>query len=94
MAFFDAFGFVSLIARPLLMKVGREAVTPWMSVEAFQNAQGSKELHWIDGASHNDLYDKEPFVAPIIAKLTEFLRGERRRACCRLAVLPIEVVNG
>jgi fermentation-respiration switch protein FrsA (DUF1100 family) len=31
-----------------------------------------KALHWIDGASHNDLYDKEPYVAPTIAKLTEF----------------------
>jgi uncharacterized protein len=30
------------------------------------------ELHWIDGASHNDLYDKEQYVAPIIVKLTEF----------------------
>jgi fermentation-respiration switch protein FrsA (DUF1100 family) len=72
MAFFDAFRFVSLIRRPLLMNVGREAVTSWMSVEAFQKAQGLKELRWIDGASHNDLYDKEQYVAPTIAKLTEF----------------------
>jgi fermentation-respiration switch protein FrsA (DUF1100 family) len=71
-AFFDAFGFVSLIRRPLLMNVGREAVTSWMSVAAFQNARGRKELHWIDGASHNDLYDKEQYVTPTIAKLTEF----------------------
>jgi len=72
MAFFDAFRFVSLIRRPLLMNVGREAVTSWMSVEAFQDAQGPKELHWIEGASHNDLYDKEQYVAPTIAKLGEF----------------------
>jgi fermentation-respiration switch protein FrsA (DUF1100 family) len=72
MAFFDAFRVVSLIRRPLLMNVGREAVTAWMSVEAFQNAQCDKELHWIDGASHNDLYDKEQYVAPTIAKLGEF----------------------
>jgi fermentation-respiration switch protein FrsA (DUF1100 family) len=72
MAFFDAFRFVSLIRRPLLMNVGREAVTSWMSLEAFQNARGPKELHWIDGATHNDLYDKEQYVAPTIAKLTEF----------------------
>jgi hypothetical protein len=43
-----------------------------MSIEAFQNAQGPKELRWNDGASHNDLYDKEQYVAPTIAKLTEF----------------------
>jgi uncharacterized protein len=72
MAFFDAFRFLSSIRRPLLMNVGREAVTSWMSVEAFQNAQGPKELHWIEGASHTDLYDKEEYVAPAIAKLTEF----------------------
>jgi fermentation-respiration switch protein FrsA (DUF1100 family) len=72
MAFFDAFRFASLIRRPLLMNVGREAVTAWMSVEAFQDAQGCKELRWIDGASHNDLYDKEQYVGPTITKLIEF----------------------
>lgn len=72
MAFFDAFRFVSQIRRPLLMNVGREAVTAWMSVEAFQNAEGPKELHWIEEASHTDLYDKEQYVAPLIAKLTGF----------------------
>ncbi|MET8439183.1 alpha/beta hydrolase [Streptomyces sp900116325] len=73
MATFDAFRFVELIApRPLLMIVGREAVTSWMAVEAFQNASGPKELHWIDGASHVDLYDKEPHVTAAVAKLTDF----------------------
>ena len=70
---FDAFRFVDLIApRPLLMIVGSEAVTSWMAVEAFQNARGPKELHWIDGASHVDLYDKEQYVGPAVSKLTEF----------------------
>jgi fermentation-respiration switch protein FrsA (DUF1100 family) len=73
MAFFDAFRFVSLIGqRPLLMIVGREAVTSWMSIQAFQNATGPKELHWIDSASHNDLYYKDQYVGPAIAKLTGF----------------------
>jgi fermentation-respiration switch protein FrsA (DUF1100 family) len=73
MAFFDAFRFVGLIApRPLLMIVGREAVTSWMSVEAFQKARGPKELHWIDGASHVDLYDKEQYVGPAVVKLADF----------------------
>ena len=72
-AFFDAFRFVSLIGqRPLLMIVGREAVTSWMSIQAFQNAIGPKELHWIDGASHNDLYDKKQYVGPAVTKLTGF----------------------
>jgi fermentation-respiration switch protein FrsA (DUF1100 family) len=41
-------------------------------VQAFQKALGPKELHWIDGAMHNDLYDKEEYVGPAVAKLTEF----------------------
>ena len=70
---FDAFRFVDLIApRPLLMIVGRDAVTSWMSVSAFQAARGPKELHWIEGAVHNDLYDKDEFVTPAVAKLSDF----------------------
>ncbi|MCX4903949.1 alpha/beta hydrolase [Streptomyces sp. NBC_00878] len=73
LASFDAFRFVDLIApRPLLLIVGREAVTSWMSVEAFQNAHGPKELHWIDGADHVGLYDKEQYVDPAVARLTDF----------------------
>jgi len=72
-AFFDAFRFLGLIGpRPLLMIVGREAVTSWMSIRALQNATGPKELHWIDGASHNDLYYKEQYVGPGITKLADF----------------------
>jgi uncharacterized protein len=73
LAFFDAFRFVSLIGpRPLLMIAGREAVTAWMSIQAFQNAAGPKELHWVDGASHNDLYYKDQYVGPAVTKLTGF----------------------
>ncbi|HME68058.1 MAG TPA: alpha/beta hydrolase [Streptosporangiaceae bacterium] len=73
MAFFDAFRFLGLIGpRPLLMIVGREAVTSWMSIQALQNATGPKELHWIDGASHNDLYYKKQYVDPCVEKLTGF----------------------
>ncbi|MCW2931677.1 MAG: dienelactone hydrolase [Actinomycetia bacterium] len=80
MAIFDAFSAVGLIGpRPLLMIVGGRAVTSWMSVEAFQKATGPKELHWIEGASHVDLYDKEEYTAPAIAKLTEFYRGSLTR---------------
>ncbi|MFI5982484.1 alpha/beta hydrolase [Streptomyces sp. NPDC051555] len=78
---FDAFRFVDLIAPcPLLMIVGREAVTSWMTVEAFQNARSPKELHWIDGASHVDLYDKELYVGPAVSKLTDFFRTHLAKA--------------
>ena len=70
---FDGLAMVSLIApRPILQIVGRDAVTSWMAVQAFQNATGPKELHWIDGASHVDLYDKDEYVTPAVAKLAEF----------------------
>jgi uncharacterized protein len=70
---FDAFGFISLIGpRPLLMIAGREAVTSWMTTQAFAQASHPKELTWIDGASHVDLYDKDEYVTPAVAKLTDF----------------------
>ena len=73
MATFDAFALVPLIGqRPLLMIVGTRAVTGWMSVEAFQKAVGPKEVHWIDGATHVSLYDKEQHVGPAIEKLVGF----------------------
>ncbi|MFG2517684.1 alpha/beta hydrolase [Streptomyces sp. NPDC048527] len=73
---FDAFVRVGLIApRPLMMIVGREAVTSWMSVHAFQHARGPKELVWIDGAVHVDLYDKDEYVTPAVARLTDFFRS-------------------
>jgi fermentation-respiration switch protein FrsA (DUF1100 family) len=73
MATFDAFAPVPLIGpRPLLMVVGTRAVTSWMSIDAFQRATGPKELHWMRGASHNDLYDKEQYVGPAVSKLAEF----------------------
>lgn len=72
-AAFDAFASVALIApRPLLLIVGRAAVTSWMSVEAFQKAYGTKELAWIEGASHVDLYDKDAYVTPAVEKLADF----------------------
>jgi fermentation-respiration switch protein FrsA (DUF1100 family) len=71
----DAFRCLDLIApRPMLMVVGRDAVTSWMSVEAVQKARGPKELLWIDAATHNDLYDKDEYVTPAVTKLIDFFR--------------------
>ncbi|MGW6280220.1 alpha/beta hydrolase [Kribbella sp. NPDC055071] len=71
---FDA--FQALPTCPLLMIAGREAVTAWMSVEAFQRAQGPKEFVWIEGATHVDLYDKDEYVTPAVAKLTAFYKEQ------------------
>ncbi|MER6082307.1 alpha/beta hydrolase [Streptomyces sp. NPDC001833] len=73
LAFYDAFFAVPLIApRPVLQVIGERAVTAWMAVEAHQRATGPKELHWIKGASHVDLYDKREFIAPAVDKLADF----------------------
>jgi fermentation-respiration switch protein FrsA (DUF1100 family) len=73
---FDAFRFIGLIApRPLLMIVGREAATSFMSTEAFWHAREPKELVWIDGATHVALYDKDEYVTPAIEKLSSFFRA-------------------
>ncbi|HEY2652437.1 MAG TPA: alpha/beta hydrolase, partial [Solirubrobacteraceae bacterium] len=86
MTFFDAFRGAELIApRPLLLIVGREAVTSWMSVGVYQQAQDPKELHWIEGATHVDLYDKDEYVTPAIAKLTDFYKANLAAAVDKLA---------
>jgi fermentation-respiration switch protein FrsA (DUF1100 family) len=70
---FDAFRFADLISpRPLLMIVGREAVTSYMTTAAFENAREPKELSWIDGATHVDLYDNDKYVSPAVSKLNDF----------------------
>jgi hypothetical protein len=86
MTFFDAFQGADLIApRPVLLIVGSRAVTSWMSVDAYQRAQEPKELHWIEGASHVDLYDKDEYVTPAVAKLAEFYKANLAAAADKLA---------
>ncbi|MGW4064527.1 alpha/beta hydrolase [Amycolatopsis sp. NPDC004747] len=75
LASFDAFHAVPLIApRPLLQIVGTRAVTSWMAVDVHQRATGPKELHWIEGASHVDLYDKKEYIDPAVEKLAGYFR--------------------
>ena len=70
---FDAFGLIHLIApRPLLMIAGTRAATAYLTSEAIEKAQGPKELFWIDGATHVDLYDKDEYVPGVISKLARF----------------------
>ena len=73
MATFDAFAQVPLIGqRPLFMVVGTRAETAWMSIDAFQRAVGPKEVFWVEGASHVDLYDREPYVGAAVERLGAF----------------------
>ena len=80
-ASFEAFRIIGFIApRPLLMIVGREAATSYMSSEAFWHAREPNELFWIDGATHVALYDKDEYVTPAIAKLASFFGAHLTRA--------------
>jgi uncharacterized protein len=90
LASYDAFFAVPLIGpRPLLQVIGERAVTAWMAIEAHQRATGPKELHWIKGASHVDLYDKREYIDPAVDKLTGFftthLGGDRPHATATAA---------
>ncbi|MEU9453128.1 alpha/beta hydrolase [Streptomyces sp. NPDC048277] len=73
LAQYDSYAMIRLISpRPLLMIAGSEAESAYFSQEAIEQAAEPKELAVIDGATHIDLYDKDEYVTPAVAKLTEF----------------------
>jgi fermentation-respiration switch protein FrsA (DUF1100 family) len=73
LAQFNAFDLIHLISpRPLLMIAGTEAASAYLSQEAIEKARQPKELFWIDGATHVDLYDKEEYLPIAVAKLADF----------------------
>jgi fermentation-respiration switch protein FrsA (DUF1100 family) len=79
-AMFDAYARIERISpRPLLMIAGTQAETAYFREEAIKGADEPKELCWIDGATHIDLYDKDEYVTPAVAKPTEFF-GEHLAA--------------
>ncbi|MDG4797685.1 alpha/beta hydrolase [Micromonospora sp. WMMD1082] len=76
---FDAFADVAKIApRPLLMIAGTEAVTRGFSEKAIADIGESGELALIEGATHVDLYDRDPYVAQAVEKLTAFFTAHLR----------------
>lgn len=73
LAQFNAFAHQDWISpRPLLMIAGTDADTRYFTEEAIAQATEPKELFWIDGASHMDLYDQDRCLTPAVAKLSEF----------------------
>ncbi|MCE6997758.1 hypothetical protein LZG04_23575 [Saccharothrix sp. S26] len=62
-------------SRRLLQVVGSRAVTSWMAVEVHQRAAGPKQLRWIEGASHVDLYDRKQYVEELMGFCTAHLTG-------------------
>lgn len=70
---FTALDHVELLApRPLLAIAGTRANTKYFAEEACAKAAGPKELCWIEGATHIELYYKAPYVTEAVGRLNEF----------------------
>ncbi|MBM2619727.1 alpha/beta hydrolase [Actinoplanes sp. LDG1-06] len=70
---YDSYALIHLIApRPLLMIIGSEANTAYMSREAIRRAAEPKELFVVEGGTHISMYDRDEHVTPAVAKLTTF----------------------
>lgn len=68
---FYPFNDIDLISpRPLLFIAGDQAHSKEFSEEAYRLATGPKELFWVQGANHIDLYDRVDLIP--WAKLTSF----------------------
>ncbi|WP_267276457.1 alpha/beta hydrolase [Arthrobacter sp. CDRTa11] len=72
---FHPFNDLDLISpRPLLFITGDQAHSREFSEEAYRLAAGPKELFWVPGAGHVDLYDRVGLIS--FAKLTDFFRSK------------------
>ncbi|WP_327145994.1 alpha/beta hydrolase [Nocardia sp. NBC_01327] len=70
---YSSYDLIHLISpRPLLMIAGTEADTTYFSRQAIEQAREPKELFWIEGATHIDLYDRDEYVPAAVTKLAGF----------------------
>ena len=74
---FDATDNVELINQPLLMIVGDNADTKYMSEEVFAKASGTqnKELYELKNATHIQTYFRADLVDEAVKKLEEFYKN-------------------
>jgi fermentation-respiration switch protein FrsA (DUF1100 family) len=63
--------------RPMLFITGTEAHSREFSEDAYKRAAEPKELHWVQGAGHVDLYDRVDLIpwAKLTAFFTQHLRA-------------------
>lgn len=72
---FKTFALVDkLLTQPLLLIAGSDADTLRFSKEPYELAHTEKELYLVQGASHVDLYDRQPYVDEAVEKLDEFFK--------------------
>lgn len=72
---FTALDHVEMLApRPLLVIVGTKADTKYFAEETFNNAKGEKFIHWIEGATHIQLYYVKKYVLEAVSELEKFYK--------------------
>lgn len=70
---FTALNHVEMCApRPMLFIAGSRAQTKYFSDESHAKVPATSELYVIDGATHIELYYKEPYVSDAVQKLDAF----------------------
>lgn len=72
---FEAFHLIDeLLTQPLLMIAGTKSDVLYVSERAIERAASkTKELYLVEGATHIDMYDRQPYVDEAIGKITDFL---------------------
>ena len=74
---FSAFNVLHLMENiPFFMALGSEAYTVDNSKEFYEKVPGPKELHYIEGAGHFDLYWKPEHVKPISEHISTFFKNQ------------------
>lgn len=73
---FEAFHLIDeLLTQPLLMIAGSKSDALYVSERAINRAASKvKELYLINGATHIDMYDRQPYVDEAIGKMASFLK--------------------
>ncbi|MEZ5450304.1 MAG: hypothetical protein R3E89_15490 [Thiolinea sp.] len=74
---FDPFNFLHMLdSVPTFVAYGTEAVTGKGAQAFYDQINGPKTLHVVEGADHFELYWKPEFVDPTVAQMAAFLKAQ------------------
>jgi uncharacterized protein len=59
---FDPVQYAGIISIPLQLIHSQSAAVPMGAEEFYKNLKGTKNIIWVDKASHFDFYDQEPYT--------------------------------